>query len=178
MTGRVFSGSGPFLMSEPALEASLDALASAVTSQGSVDLVVGIAGGGVWPAAGLAARLGAPVYRVTARHNPSDALRTQATGQVSVHLDAPLADRLRGRILLVDDICGTGATFTAVARALTPRLEPGCAMETLAVCTNTGSGQRPNWSAHAVDDWVVFPWEQPPVGIRLVPLPAPEVTST
>ncbi|MFF4648091.1 phosphoribosyltransferase [Streptomyces sp. NPDC001389] len=177
MTGRVFSGSGPFLLSDLALEASLDALASAVAAQGPVNLVIGIAGGGVWPAAGLAARLGAPVHRVKARHNPSDALRTQATGQVSVHLDAPLPDTLGGRILLVDDICGTGATFTAVAQALTPRLEPGCELETVAVCTNTGSGQRPNWSAHAVDDWVVFPWEQPPAGIRLVPLPAPEVRS-
>jgi hypoxanthine phosphoribosyltransferase len=126
---------------------------------------IGIANGGLAPARDIAQLLPVPTYQVTARHNPTDAAYTQATGIVTYDLgplDTALAGRqLAGAVLIVDDICGSGATFTTLLPALAHRLGPVAALHTLALCRNAGSGINPDLWVWTVDDWVAFPWERP-----------------
>jgi hypoxanthine phosphoribosyltransferase len=145
----------------------------------SVSAVIGIAKGGLAPAAGISGLLDVPSYRLTARHNATDANYTEATGQVTVEVSA-LAAALHGRqlvgtVLLVDDICGSGATFTAVVAALRPFLQPDAAVRTVVLCRNVGTSRIPDLWVWNVDDWVHFPWEQPVApGIATEDLPTPE----
>jgi hypoxanthine phosphoribosyltransferase len=106
------------------------------------------------------------MYQVAARHNPTDAVYTQATGRISLNLSAletALAGaRLLGPVLLVDDICGTAATLDAVLPELTPHLAPGAVVRTAVLCRNTGAARDPDLWLWTVQDWVCFPWEPPP----------------
>ncbi|MEI5098467.1 phosphoribosyltransferase family protein [Streptomyces sp. PmtG] len=135
--------------------------------------MIGIAGGGKRPAEEIAARLGVPACHIAAQHNASDALYAQATGAVTVTVPDDFPAALGGRVRLIDDICGTGATFTAVTEALTERLSPDVRVGNVALCRNVGSPLRPAWWVWDVDDWVVFPWEPRP-DTALQPLPVPE----
>lgn len=156
-------------------------LADAATRGGPVSAVIGIANGGLIPARDLAARLGTTAYQVNARHNTTDAIYTAATGHVT-HDVAPLThalvgQRLSGRVVLVDDICGTGATFTTITAALRPHLTDEAAVLTVALCRNAGTSLDPHLWAWTVDDWVLFPWEQPPAtDMPIIDLPLPERT--
>lgn len=155
-------------------------LAEAIqTRLGPPTAVIGIANGGLPPARALAGLLTVPVYWVDARHNPTDAPYTQATGQVTHNLD-PLTDalagqQLTGRVLLVDDICGTGATFDAVRQALAVHLVPTATISTVALCRNAGATRNPDLWLWTVEDWVHFPWEAPlPPSSAVVDLAVPE----
>ncbi|MFD4480394.1 phosphoribosyltransferase [Streptomyces sp. NPDC058471] len=170
---RVFRRQTTYLVTARAYETALALLADAAAAAGPIATVVGIAGGGKRPAEEIAARLGVPACHVAAQHNASDAQYTQATGKVTVTVPDDFPAALGGRILLVDDICGTGATFTAVAEALAERLAPDVRVDNVALCRNVGSPLCPAWWAWDVDDWVVFPWESRP-DTALQPLPVPE----
>ncbi|KUO04815.1 hypothetical protein AQJ67_09935 [Streptomyces caeruleatus] len=170
---RIFRHRTAYLLTPQAYQTALALLADAAAAAGPIATVIGIAGGGRRPAEEIATRLGVPVCHVEAQHNTSDALYTQATGTVTVNIPDGFPAAPGGRTLLVDDICGTGATFTAVAEALAPRLAPDVRMDTVALCRNVGSPLRPNWWAWDVDDWVVFPWEPRP-DTAMQPLPMPE----
>ncbi|MFJ8043814.1 phosphoribosyltransferase [Kitasatospora sp. NPDC096147] len=138
----------------------------------TVSAVIGIANGGIKPATVVADYLGIPLLTAIARHNTSDEPWQQATGQVTVSLPAGLPATLEGTVLLVDDIAGSGATFDAVTTALTPRLQPGSSVLRLALCRNAGCSNGPDRWVWNVDDWVVFPWEDPHDGdTRLMPAP-------
>ncbi|MEV6986993.1 phosphoribosyltransferase family protein [Sphaerisporangium sp. NPDC051017] len=159
---RIFRHRSPYLLTEPTYGPVIELLASAVAHAGPIAVVVGIADGGRAPAQQIAALLGVPACHITARHNSSDALYVQATGTVTVTVPDGFPEALGGRVLLVDDICGTGATFAAVTDALADRLAPDARVDTVALCRNVGSPARPDWWAWDVDDWVVFPWEPHP----------------
>lgn len=133
---------------------------------GPITAVIGVANGGLAPAQALGALLAVPGYRVDARHNSTDALYTQASGHVTYdvrRLASALAGRrLGGRILLVDDICGTGATFHALHPALDNYLASGATIHTVVLCRNAGAVHEPDLWLWTVDDWVRFPWEPAP----------------
>lgn len=136
---------------------------------GPISALIGIATGGLAPAHALGQLLDVPVYRIDARHNPTDAPYTQATGHVTHNtrrLACALAGRrLAGRILLVDDICGSGATFHTLRPAVQRYLAPGATIRTVALCRNIGATHDPDLWLWTVDDWVRFPWEPaPPTG--------------
>lgn len=124
---------------------------------------IGIANGGLLPAQALGALLDVPVYRVDARHNPTDALYTQATGRVSYDVrrlaSALVGWQLAGRTLLVDDICGTGATFDTLRPVLAGYLAPGATAHTVTLCRNASANRDPDLWLWTVDDWVHFSWE-------------------
>jgi uncharacterized protein len=131
-----------------------------------VDHVIGIANGGVAPARILAGRLGVKPRSVQARHNADDGLYRQATGKVTVDFDAfrrGLGRRkLDGTVLVVDDICGSGATLHKLRNVLTPVLAPDARVITATLCLNTGAQTCPDYSVWTVSDWVSFPWEKRP----------------
>jgi hypoxanthine phosphoribosyltransferase len=149
---------------------------------GTVDHVIGIAEGGTAPAHVIASTLGVRARCVRARHNTTSATYQQATGTVYLDL-APLTrvlngKRLTGRVLLVDDICGSGATLRRVQHDLATLLSPSAHVLTATLCLNIGATTLPDYSVWTVSDWVVFPWEKPPTDGGTEPLPVPkEVTS-
>ncbi|GAA4888750.1 hypothetical protein H7X46_23440 [Pseudonocardia sp. C8] len=142
----------------------------------AVSAVIGIAHGGTTPARHIAARLGLQTHTVRASHNTTDAPYSPATGTVTCDLNSwqPSAPtRLAGTVLVVDDICGSGATFTAVLDVLRPFAEPDTRFLTCALCRNRGAYTPPDLYCWDVADWVVFPWEDVPAGQPTTPLPYP-----
>lgn len=126
------------------------------------DVVVGIARGGVPLARLLGDHFGVPVVELLARHNRSDAVHLPATGQVELpdEPEAALAAHRGARILLADDICGTGATYHAALPWLSTHLAPA-AVRTAALCRSTASAFTPDIWVWDTLDWVVFPWNDP-----------------
>ncbi|MGH3903254.1 MAG: phosphoribosyltransferase [Pseudonocardiaceae bacterium] len=133
--------------------------------------MIGIAEGGRTPAALIAAHLDVPIRIVQARHNPTQAPYTQATGEVTCDIGSVPAGSMRGQVLLIDDICGTGATLCAVADALAT---PDLRLISCVLCLNTGAHMTPDLWVWEVRDWVVFPWEAvPDTPLMRVDLPIP-----
>jgi hypothetical protein len=173
MSSRAFNHAFAWQMTGRQAATAAAVLAGAAATGGPVDAVIAIARGGTRPARDVAAALGAPVRTVRARHNPTDAVYAAATGRV--WCDAAEAGPLRGRLLVVDDICGTGATLATVTSALARVSEPGAALVTATLCRNAGSPGRPDLTVwDDLREWVIFPWEAgPPDGLPVRCLPDP-----
>jgi hypoxanthine phosphoribosyltransferase len=161
---RVFEHRRVLTLSRETFFAAARLVAAAVIDRdGPPTAVIGIAHGGLPLAEVIAATLSIPLGHVEARHNATDDLYEQATGTVD-HSGEPLAARLAGRaldgtVLLVDDICGTGATLDAILPDLAPHLAPGAVVRTAVLCRNAGARYQPDLWVWTVDDWVHFPWE-------------------
>lgn len=131
--------------------------------------VVGIDRGGRAPATAIAARLGLPVTMLGAVHNTSDAVALHATGRVTLDLRR-IHVLAAERVLVVDDICGSGATLRATIRAV-EALHPRTSIRTAVLCRNVGAAHTPDAWVWDVADWVAFPWETAPAGVTTEPLP-------
>lgn len=170
---RVFEHTRVWGVSVPAYRAATRLLAEAVTARaGKVRTVVGIARGGRAPAYSVARHLGVPAVIVHARHNTTDAVYAPATNSVTYDLDALNHVAVRQPLVLVDDICGSGATLAAVKEHLSEAL-------TATLCRNAGAPERnPDLYIWPVADWVVFPWEpKPQRPLTWLPMPG-KVTTT
>ncbi|WP_045875812.1 phosphoribosyltransferase family protein [Pseudofrankia sp. DC12] len=172
MTARVFEHSRLWRLTAPALDRAVQLLATAATENfGAFTQVVGIADGGTVPATQIATQLGVRPTMVRARHNPTDAHYSPATGQVWCD-PGDLAPA--GRVLVVDDICGSGATLRTVVAALAERAPTGTQLVTATLCLNAGSTAPPDlWVWADLRDWVVFPWETQPPADTMTDLPLP-----
>jgi uncharacterized protein len=182
ITPRIFQHRRILRVGLAAYDQAVQLLGDAARHLGTVQAVVGIAKGGLAPARRIATVLGVTEYQVGARHNPTSDIHTQATGHVEVDITA-IATTVHGHViaehvLLVDDICGTGATFAAVRAALQPYLHPDTRVSTLALCRNAGTSHEPDLWAWTVDDWVLFPWEPRPSSTMPVEdLPVPNAVN-
>lgn len=141
-------------------------LADAAAALGPIACVIGIARGGLLPAALIAERLDAALHVVHARHNQSDDRHVQATGAVFCQLGDIGAPS--GTVLVVDDICGTGATLAAVRNALLAQDAAANSIIFAALCRNAASERQGGgwdsprlWIWGGLRDWVHFPWEAP-----------------
>ncbi|WP_344920266.1 phosphoribosyltransferase [Streptosporangium oxazolinicum] len=139
-------------------------------------LIVGIERGGVRLAHRLGILLDVPARIVRAQHNTDDTVGLADTGRVVVDPIDLGTDCDPRRILLVDDICGSGATMDAVTRALGAVVTGS--IRTAVLCRNLGAARDPDLWIWDVADWVVFPWETPPPDIRSERLSLPERLQT
>jgi len=174
---RIFQHQRVWRMSREVFTAAAGMLAQAANHErGPIGAVIGIANGGVPLSVLIGDVLAVPVYEVTARHNKTDEAYLQATGEVdcdTLRLARQLdGSRLGETVLLVDDICGSGATLDTVTAAIEPHLADGARALTAVLCLNTGATARPDLWLWEVTDWVNFPWEHAPeTTVPLVPLP-------
>lgn len=168
---RVFDSTRVLRLDEDTLHAGIEVLA-ATLAVAPPDVVIGVARGATRLAHALAARLGRPVVMVRASHNHDDVVRQQATGIVNLDVTAA-TDLDHGlRVLLCDDICGTGATLQAVSAALDALIAPR-QIQTVTLCRNEGATEHPDLWLWDVRDWVVFPWEPTPPTNQTRALPPP-----
>lgn len=154
---RIFSTAGVLLLANGPFQVGVQVLADSVPAA-SVDVVIGIARGGVRLAKLVAECLGRPHAVVSASHNTDDAIRQPASGLVSVDLEAATTLDHGLRVLVCDDIYGTGATLAAVRGALDAAIVPRMVL-TATLCRNEGATGYPDRWLWDVRDWVVFPWE-------------------
>ncbi|GAB3677636.1 phosphoribosyltransferase [Saccharopolyspora tripterygii] len=184
---RVFEHHRLWRMHNSMMLQACDLLATAAgqltTSAGmdKVSAVIGIAHGGTTPAHRIAARLDVQAHIIRASHNTTDAPYSPATGTVTCDLGSwqpSPPTHLAGTVLVVDDICGTGATFAAVLDALRRRAEPDTRFLTCALCRNRGAPTPPDLYCWDVADWVAFPWEEIPADPSTTPLPPPKQVIT
>lgn len=179
---RVFEHQQIWRLTPDALREATTLLAGAILhDHEAIHHVIGIANGGTAPARMIASTLGVKARTVHARHNSGDATYQQATGKVTLDLD-PLTralngQRLLGRVLVVDDICGSGATLRRLHHDLAPLVSPSAQVVTAVLCLNTGASTLPDYSIWTVADWVLFPWEKPPADQGTTPLPTPTEVS-
>jgi uncharacterized protein len=141
-----------------AFEAASKALADALCEEGEFDGIVAVARGGLPLGERLAEHLRLPLVSVTARANASDAIGSAPLPVLE--LDPSPLRHLTGsrRAIVCDDIVGSGATITAVKRALaatTGIADP----VTVTLCQNAGARLSPDIWIWTVRDWVMFPWE-------------------
>ena len=112
-------------------------------------VVVGIAKGGVFVGGALAAALGADFYPVRIEKRRRDA------GALPEPIQE-LPDLTGKRVLVVDDVASTGATL-ARARALARKA--GAREVRTAVLVARPRGARPDFSAFATDELILFGWD-------------------
>jgi hypoxanthine phosphoribosyltransferase len=173
MTGsvpaRVFEHKQIWQLSRTAFEAAAALIADAERPH-QPELIIGIDRGGRDLATALSWHLHVPAVMIAARHNLSDEIALPAIGTVTVDL-SPLGNRAACRVLVADDIAGSGQTL-AVTRGLLGARFGAAGIRTAVLCRNAGSAQAPDTWIWDVADWVTFPWEPPPGG-PVVPLPSP-----
>ncbi len=139
-----------------AIERGIDALARAIrAARLRPDALVGVLRGGLVPARLLADALDvAELFTIRARAYDG----TRPLGSVEVGpARLPLAGK---QVLLVDDICDSGATLRGTLRRLRRRGPRGLA--TAALYWRRGAEPGPDFHAARVPPgvWVVFPWER------------------
>jgi hypoxanthine phosphoribosyltransferase len=181
VNARVFDHERVLRLRHAHLRRAAELLADAADrGHGPLARVIAIANGGLIPAAAIAAHLGIPVRVVIARHNLTAAPYTPATGQVGYCTIGVSAADLTGKILLVDDIYGTGATVTTVHAALAALAPAPLRAVTATLCVNAGAQTRPDlWIWDGLRDWVHFFWEDPPdTPLPHRDLPAPQKAFT
>jgi len=124
-----------------------------------IDVVVGIARGGLIPAVALANLLGVEAfYSLRLKRNSSGAVWSERASVIlEDRIDADLAGQ---RILLVDDAVSEGLTLKEGIRYLSKEKGTG-EITAVSLIASSRAIHQPDFTAYAIDGWVVFPWEKP-----------------
>lgn len=128
-------------------------LAGSITGSGKkVDLVVGIARGGIPPAMVVADRLRVPIDFI----NVKSYTGVQQRGRVKI-ISTLFEDASMKNVLVVDDLVDQGETMGTIL-AFLEKYHPSKVM-TAALFIKPWSNFRPDFFVDITDTWVVFPWE-------------------
>ncbi|MGW1954879.1 phosphoribosyltransferase [Streptomyces sp. NPDC001920] len=151
---------GPYLLDMATFGRLLEDIAGEVRAAGFVpDAVLAVARGGLAAGGYLTCALDVPVMHTVRVRRTADDSRYAAKQRPVVDASGSLGLGAGDKVLVVDDIVGTGATADAVLEFLAAR---GVAREDVrfaAVVRNHRSGYVPDHCPAVVDDWIVFPWE-------------------
>jgi hypoxanthine phosphoribosyltransferase len=168
-----------YLLSWTEFDAAIRSIAAQVRASGiEVDCVLGISRGGLPPAVALSNVLGVPDLHVVAVGRNVGAGQYLEKQPPVVLWQGNLAGVRDRRVLVVDDVAGSGETLRFVHEQAT---QAGAAEVHTATVVRMGRGSaEADFVAVELDDWVVFPWEDTkiPDGARtrqaLVPAPEQE----
>ena len=158
---RLFNDENPLLLSEEAYKEALRAFVGHFQTQGEFDGVIAIGRGGLRFGRDLSDLLVTRYLEVFAKINHNDEINQAGEGQVEIPEGAPepfLILPPKCRIILADDIVGTGKTIRAVSNLLS-KARSDAVFTTATLCRNAGSDYVPDVSAWQVKRWIVFPWE-------------------
>jgi hypoxanthine phosphoribosyltransferase len=154
-------------LTEPLFQRGAHLLAQAAREQyGPITAVIGIGKGGRVCAYAVAASLNVRAFIVTAGYSTRGSVYQQGGGgRVDVDVDdfhqhIARAGSLHGTVLVVDDVCNSGATLRAVRTALETLLDDDAEVATAVLCRTVGATADPDLWLWNVRDAVIFPWEQ------------------
>jgi hypoxanthine phosphoribosyltransferase len=138
----------------PEYGALVERLAKLIASaHPDLDLVIGVARGGLPVAMVVSDRLGAKVDFINVKSY--DGIGTRASPRILT----TITEEIRGkRVLLVDDIVDQGDTMRIVMAYLMSKRP--AEMRTAAIFTKPWSSFHPDFSLGVVESWVVFPYER------------------
>jgi hypoxanthine phosphoribosyltransferase len=122
-------------------------------SDSKVDLVVGIARGGIPPAMVVADRLRVPIDFI----NVKSYTGVQQRGRVKI-ISTLFEDATKKHVLVVDDLVDQGETMDTILAFLEEKYHPS-KVTTAALFIKPWSKFRPDFFVDTTDAWIVFPWE-------------------
>ncbi len=156
-------------MSWAQFDEAAHAMARQIAAAYPVDLVVGIAPGGLYVGSALASALGKPFHPVRILGRSRDPL----TGRMPKVMALPREVK-DARILLVDDVIASGMTLR---RAVEGARKAGAREIRTATLLCRDQGAVPDWTVLVMAGPLVFPWDYEPVTedgrFDLVPAPEP-----
>jgi hypoxanthine phosphoribosyltransferase len=158
-TPGMWTRKGPYIMEWGDLGRLLERLAGEIGRSGFEPTVIcAVARGGLIAASYLSVILDLPMDIVRVRRTEDDTLYAAKRRPV-FEAGARSAELGRdSRVLVVDDIVGTGATARLVLDELGRR--GAGEMRTAALVRNHLSAFVPEFHGFVADDWVIFPWER------------------
>lgn len=124
-------------------------LAARISARFRPDVVLGIVKGGVFVGGALAAALQADFQTVRLEKRRRD---TSAPGQPVDQLP----DLTGKRVLVVDDVCASGATL---AKGRAAARKAGARQVQTAVLVKRPAGAKPDWFAFETDELMLFGWD-------------------
>ena len=137
-------------------EKAICALANTLRRRYDPDVIVGVARGGLFPAVRLSHLMGDKTLRI---------IHVKYYKGVGLRRKKPelLADvgRLKGKVLVVDDVADTGTTLEFVAKHIKRKGAKEVRVATIAMKPH--SAFKPDFFVFETDKWIVFPWEEIPV---------------
>jgi uncharacterized protein len=142
-------------MSWAQFDAAVHALAREISSAFRLDLVVGVAPGGLFVGAALATALGRPFHPVRILRRSRDPATSPTLRRMAMPREVKGA-----RILLVDDVIASGNTL---ARATALARKAGARQIRTATLLCRDQGAVPDWTVLVMDGPLVFPWDYGPV---------------
>ncbi|GHH76908.1 phosphoribosyltransferase [Streptomyces sulfonofaciens] len=170
----MWSRQGPYLLDWTSYGEIVGSIAARVRADGfRPDVVLAVARGGLAPAGYLTCALDVPVMETIRVRTTTDDSRYAAKRRPAVDTARPLELSPGARVLVVDDIVGTGATADAVLGRLADVGVAAGDVRFAALVRNHRCRYVPDYCPVVIDDWIVFPWEterEPTDNCR--PLPA------
>lgn len=156
----MWSRQGPYLLDWASFGTLVEDLADQVRAEGFVpDAVLALARGGLTPAGHLTCALDVPATHVVRVRRTADDSRYATKNPPVIDSAAPLPLAAGQRVLVVDDIVGTGETATVILGHLSAAGLAPDDVRFAAVVRNHRSAYVPEYCAAVIDDWIVFPWE-------------------
>ncbi|MER7792035.1 MULTISPECIES: phosphoribosyltransferase family protein [unclassified Streptomyces] len=156
----MWSRQGPYLLDWASFGELMADLAAQVRDEGfRPDAVLAVARGGLTPAGFLTCALDAPVQHTIRVRRTADDTRYAAKQAPVIDIGSPPELGPGDRVLVVDDIVGTGSTADVVLAYLADAGVARSDVRFAAVVRNHRSGYVPDYCPAVIDDWIVFPWE-------------------
>lgn len=134
---------------------AVNGMAREIAAAYPLDLVVGIAPGGLYVGSALASALGKPFHPVRILGRSRDPL----TGRMPKIMAMPRLVK-GARILLVDDVVASGLTM---GRAIESAKKAGARRIRTAALLCRDQGATPDWTVLVMEGPLVFPWDYGPV---------------
>ncbi|KXA90931.1 xanthine phosphoribosyltransferase [candidate division MSBL1 archaeon SCGC-AAA259D18] len=147
----------PECMTWQDIEKAVEALAITIREEYDPDAIVGIARGGLIPAVRLSHLLNDLLMRVIHVRYYENVDETKEKPEI-FWSDV---GKMKGKVLMVDDVADTGNTLEVVMDHLKDRIEGELKICTIAY--KPTSKIEPDYYVYETEKWIVFPWEEAPV---------------